>query len=137
MATSTRPSYDTDLEPTEPTARNERSSMPPADFGERSSAVKGSYTGWVILAVLALVVAAALVIYNNSARVTAPMGSNDTNATQPAPALPDATGSSPTGATGTQPSGNSETSPTMTPPPGATPSAPSDAAPAPSETTQP
>lgn len=137
MATSTRPSYDTDLDPAEPTVRNERSSMPPADLGQRSAAVKGAYTGWVILAALALVVVAALIVYNNSTRVTAPTVSNDTNATQSAPALPDATGSSPAGGTGTQPSGNSETSPPMSPPSAAPPSSPPDATPAPSGTKQP
>ena len=137
MTTSTRPSYDTDLDPTAPKVRTERNAIPPADLGQRSAAAKGTYTGWFILAALALVVAAALIVYNNSARVTAPTVSNDTNITQPAPALPDATGQSPTSGSDTQPSGGSQTSPTIMPPSASPPSAPSDATPAPAEPEQP
>jgi hypothetical protein len=136
MATSTRQSYDTDIDPTDPIVKNERTSVPPADLGRRLAPATGMNTGWIVLAVIALVIAAVLIIYSNSARVTTPAASNDTNVTQPAPALPDATETPQPGATGTPPAGSTETSPTMTQPPAATQPAPALPTPTPSETQQ-
>lgn len=136
MATSTRPSYNPDVDPIDPVSGTERVSIPPADLGRRSPSSTGMSTGWIVLAVLALVVAAVLIGYSNSARVTAPVESSDTTTTQPAPALPDTTATPPGDAIGTQPSQGTETSPSMTQPPEATQPAPSAPAPAPPETQQ-
>jgi len=135
MATSTRPSYNPDVDPIDPASRTERVSIPPADLGRRSPSSTGT-TGWIVLAVLALVVAAVLIGYSNSARVTAPVESSDTTTTEPAPALPDATATPPGNGSSTQPSEGSETSPSMSQPPAVTQPAPSAPAPAPPETQQ-
>lgn len=135
MATSTRPSYNADVDPIDPVSRTEHVSIPPADLGRRSPSLTGT-TGWIVLAVIALVVAAVLIGYYNSARVAAPVESSDTTTTQPAPALPDATATPPGNGSSTQPSEGSETSPSLIQPPAVTQPAPSAPAPTPSEPQQ-
>lgn len=110
MATSTRPSYSSEVDPADPTGRNEPLTPGTRIPGRAHVPSPGMSTGWILLAVLVLIVAAILVGYGNSYRVSAPAGSGDTTSSQTAPAMPDATGT-PDPAAGSQPSGEAGSTP--------------------------